>query len=90
MYNLLINNDFPDYPKIHELLIFKNKYEGRIEEIYINLIDSDKYQIRYHLLTGMSVNDTSKCFKNVKKSVVYHEALKRIFSFQIGDLIQHD
>ena len=53
MYCLLINNDFSNYPKIHQFLIFKNKKEGRIEEIYINLIDSDKYQIRYHLLPGM-------------------------------------
>lgn len=90
MYCLLINNDFSNYPKIHQFLIFKNKKEGRIEEIYINLIDSDKYQIRYHLLSGMKVNDFSKCFTNSKKSVVYQEAIRRIFSFQIGDLIQHD
>ena len=90
MINLLINNDFPNYPKIHQLLIFTNKKEGRIEKIFVNLIDSDKYQTRYHLLPGMAVNDISKCFSNSDKSIVYREAIKRIFYFQIGDLIQHD
>jgi len=89
MIYLLVNNDFPDYFKIHQLLIFTITKKGYIKEIYINLIDSNKYQIKYHLLPFQRVRDLSECYSN-KKSIVYQEAIRRIFSFEIGDLIQHD